>query len=48
MFFVLVVTKVNDTLCEGVLDLEAQLASYDLERWGEEDVQVLFEVKDEK
>jgi len=48
MFFVLVVNKVNDTLSEGVLDLEAQLASYDSERWGEENGQVLFEVKDEK
>jgi hypothetical protein len=48
MFFVLVVNKVNDTVSEGVLDLEAQLAKYDLERWGEEDGEVLFEDNDEK
>jgi hypothetical protein len=48
MFFVLLVNKVNDTLSEGVSGLEAPLANYDSKRWGEEDGQVFFEVKDEK
>jgi hypothetical protein len=47
MFFVLVVNKVNDTVSEGVEDIEAQLAKYDLERWGEEDGKILFEVNNE-
>lgn len=48
MFFVLVVSKVNNVFSEREQDLEAQLAEYDSSRWGEEETQVLlFTVDDE-
>jgi hypothetical protein len=47
VFLFHIVNKVNDTVSEGVLDIEAQLAKYDLERCGEEDGKVLFEVDNE-
>lgn len=36
MFFVLVMTKVNDCNSDLLDDLEAQMEEYDTERWGGE------------
>lgn len=36
MFFILVVTKVNDGDSDLLEDLEAQLEEYDTRRWGGE------------
>jgi hypothetical protein len=49
MFFVLVISKVNDVFSESHYDLEAQLEEYDNERWGVEEPRIVFvEVTEEK